>query len=104
MTVNILGTDYTIKNDTTVVNSGLDGDCNDFSKVIRIRDVAEMLDATAVYAEKEERVKQVKRHELLHAFFHESGLEEYSTDEVLVDWIAIQAPKLMKAFQEAGAI
>lgn len=48
----------------------------------------------ASLTEKRERRKEVIRHELVHAFFHESGLEQYSDDEVLVAWIAQQFPKI----------
>jgi hypothetical protein len=47
------------------------------------------------------RYNEVMRHELVHAFFYESGLCEYSDNEQLVDWIATQYDKLHKAFGEA---
>lgn len=46
----------------------------------------------------------VVRHELIHAFLEESGLSsecEWATEE-MVDWVAIQFPKMMKAFITAG--
>lgn len=53
--------------------------------------------------------KKVMRHEIIHAFLFESGLHECWThgsghDETYVDWIAVQFPKLLKAFEEAGCI
>jgi len=56
--------------------------------------------------------KQVLRHEIVHAFFNESGLgsnalscpEPWATNEEMVDWIAAQGPKLYAAWQEAGAL
>jgi len=51
--------------------------------------------------------KRIVRHELVHAFFYESGLAEdsdWAMNEAMVDWIARQFPKLLKAFQDAGAI
>lgn len=48
--------------------------------------------------------KQVLRHEIVHAFLHESGLDsntDWARNEEIVDWIAIQFPKLKKAFKEA---
>ena len=49
--------------------------------------------------------KVVIRHELIHAFLFESGLDaaSWAMNEEMVDWFALQAPKLMKAFEEAGA-
>ena len=47
---------------------------------------------------------KVIRHEIVHAFFHESGLMDYCQDEQLVDWIALQMPKLKKAMEETACI
>lgn len=59
----------------------------------------------------EEYTKKVLRHEIIHAFLYESGLwensgksEAWGQDETITDWIAIQAPKLMKSFREADCI
>lgn len=54
-------------------------------------------------------MQKVLRHEIVHAFLFESGLHENWThpdghDEAYVDWIAIQFPKLFKAFVMAKAI
>ena len=46
----------------------------------------------------------VLRHEIVHSFFFESGnYYNYGQDERLVDWIAIMAPKLIRAFYSADA-
>lgn len=49
---------------------------------------------------------KVLRHEIVHAFLHESGLRgcSWGDNEEIVDWIALQGPKLLKAWQEAGAL
>lgn len=50
-------------------------------------------------------VRKVYRHEILHAFFEESGINyKYSKDEedFLVDWFAKQFPKIRKIFDELG--
>lgn len=55
----------------------------------------------------EPEAKRLLRHEIIHAFMYESGLDENSkwgADEELVDWIAIQFPKILKVFQEVGCI
>lgn len=51
--------------------------------------------------------KHVIRHEIIHAFLYESGLEACSTtsdnwaiNEEMVDWFAIQTPKIFKVFNE----
>ena len=51
----------------------------------------------------------VLRHELVHAFLHESGLDKEAPwgnegEELFVDWIALQLPKMVKAMKEAGAL
>jgi len=38
---------------------------------------------------------KVIRHEVIHAYFHESGLTNYCNDEQLVDWLALQIPKIV---------
>lgn len=46
---------------------------------------------------------KVIRHELVHAFLHESGLavnSDWAYNEELVDWIAIQLPKMAEVFEE----
>jgi hypothetical protein len=51
--------------------------------------------------------KNVLRHEIVHAFLEESGLtvnsnkcESWATNEEMIDWFAIQSPKIFKVFQE----
>lgn len=51
--------------------------------------------------------KKVLRHEITHAFLYESGMahcsgdaESWATNEEMVDWFAIQAPKIFKVFRE----
>lgn len=46
-----------------------------------------------------EDLERVKRHEILHAFIREAGLEELNT-ETFVDFLAYQIPKLQKLFDE----
>lgn len=55
----------------------------------------------------ENHQKKVLRHEIIHAFLHESGLdwsaaatESWATNEEMVDWFAIQSPKIFKVFRE----
>lgn len=41
------------------------------------------------------------KHEIIHAYFYESGLfEKYGTDEVLVDWLALQFDKINNTIKE----
>lgn len=57
----------------------------------------------------EEYQKRTIRHEIIHAFLFESGLWQnsgsvkcWAKNEEMVDWMAIQSPKLHRAFKEAG--
>lgn len=53
---------------------------------------------------------EIVRHEIVHAFLNESGLSyntksstSWATNEEMIDWIALQADKISKAFKEAEA-
>ena len=53
--------------------------------------------------------KKVLRHELTHAFITECGLSEssqgqWACNEEVVDFLAINATKLVKLFEKAGAL
>lgn len=63
-------------------------------------------DATSL-GDLERYQKEVLRHEIIHAFLYESGIdacstsaENWGTNEEMVDWIAIQSPQIFKVFQE----
>lgn len=100
--VNVLGTEYGIITDDSLVIRGCDGECKSYSKEIRIRKADDMLCSGDSAEVKEKRYREVMRHELVHAFFDESGLDEYSNNEQLVTWIASQFPKMLKAFIDVG--
>lgn len=52
------------------------------------------------------------RHEIIHAFIYESGLDQcsfgytgpWAKNEEMVDWLAIQSPKIFKIFAEMDLI
>ena len=55
--------------------------------------------------------KKVLRHEITHAFLYESGMahcsgtaDSWAVHEEMVDWFAIQSPKIYKVFQEQGLV
>ena len=56
--------------------------------------------------------KETLRQEIIHAFLNESGLQSsamnpsgsWAKNEEMVDWIALQFPKLLEAFGTAGCI
>ena len=54
--------------------------------------------------QREERRKYIKRHEIIHAFFNESGLPGFSANEQIVDWIATQFSKILEVYRQTGAL
>jgi hypothetical protein len=98
--MNILGQKYEVIQDESLKHTDVDGLCLKYSKQIKIRLTELMLDDCEVKEEKQKRYNEVLRHEAVHAFFSESGLDCYSNNEDLVDWIANQFPKMYRAFKE----
>ncbi len=51
--------------------------------------------------------EETLRHEIVHAFLYESGLNnssDWARNEEIVDWIAVQGLKIVKAWKEAGVL
>lgn len=103
-TVNILGAEYTIEEEAGLITKNADGVCYPYSNRIKVRPAENMLDEDNTKEEKERCFKETLSHECVHAYFRESGLHNYMDDEVLVDWIAVQMPKMVKTFQELGIL
>ena len=91
----------------------LAGYCGEDSKLIVIADMSEEKYFSDMNEkEKESYRKRTLRHEIIHAFFNESGLSDSSNcyngawakNEEMVDWLAIQAPKIYKTFQKLNII
>jgi hypothetical protein len=106
--VNVLGQDYSIEFSTTKENprlDSLDGFCDSSTHKCLI----DRMDKTDDPRQKENILSYrdtVVRHELVHAFLYESGLESesWARNEETVDWIAIQFPKMAKAMMDAGCL
>lgn len=97
----ILWTQYNIIEDGEGLKKiNADGECRPYGKVIKIRSLESMLGEDATDAERKARYDETLRHEVIHAFFHECGHDDYSNNEELVDCLAIQFPKLLKLFKE----
>ena len=107
MKVTILGTEYNIryaKDKDSAKIEGANGFCELMSKEIVLNKIQE---SPMTLANVEEFKNKVLRHEIIHAFFYESGLHsnsEFAINEEMVDWIAIQFPKMLKAFIDAKCI
>lgn len=117
-TVNILGTEYRIEvhkrsEDEFMAKRHCDAYCSEYGKFIVISDVTEKECFPDLTVEEQSKFrKELLRHEIVHAFLNESGLSAsasipagaWAKHEEMVDWIAIQFPKIIKAFQEVGAL
>lgn len=106
MKINILGTEYdfiltTDTDDTRLCD--LDGYCDAYEKRIAI-ETKHNENAPGSIKDFDALRRKVKRHEIIHAFLHESGLKDYAQNELLVDWIAWQFPKMLKTFQDVDCI
>lgn len=111
-TVNILGTEYKIEfqdfDNPELKGKNRSGYTFFDEKLI----VCEDFDTDDEWKDESEKAKtsrrnNVLRHELVHAFLWESGLAQNSEEvnawamnEEMVDWFAIQSPKIFKVFQE----
>ena len=85
----------------------MDGYCDKTTKRI----VVAKKDEECEVGEFEVYQKSIIRHEIIHAFMYESGLDanfehanQFGHEETMIDWIAIQFPKLYKAFEAAGCL
>jgi hypothetical protein len=109
MKIDILGTEYTLTesneaNDSKLI--GRDGYADTSVKKCVVDDMSNAYTGTDAKENLPEYKKSVKRHELIHAFLYESGLDScsWACNEEMVDWLAIQSPKLLKAFKDADAL
>lgn len=101
--VNVLGTEYAIelrKESEDIMLTKNDGYCDNTIPLIVVGDFEEeegSLKNLEVYT------KKVLRHEIIHAFLNESGLQccsDWARNEEMVDFFAVQFHKIAKAFKE----
>lgn len=116
--VNILGTEYTIdfrkiSEDKTLKDNNWAGYCCDDEPLIVIVDTEDK-EYFLNYTDKEKKLysSSILRHEITHAFLNESGLQacanpcakSWARNEEMVDWFAIQSPKIYKVFKELNIL
>lgn len=116
MTINVLGTKYEISrvaytDDLDMIKDNCCGICNTFEKRI---DILDLKTSPMWQNEPPEAIEaaeqEILRHEIIHAFLRESGLTEsahatenaWVQNEEMVDWFAVQWPKIAIAFTVAG--
>ena len=111
-TVDVMGTKYDVylnvdrKDDSCLEHCS--GYCDKTVKRIVIEGPADDIE----FADFEVYAKTNLRHELVHAFLFESGLDANSYwgsdgsdhSEQMVEWVALQFPKLLKAFKQVNAL
>lgn len=104
MKVNVLGTEYNICVNPTEDNpkmAGASGYIELYSKTIVLKDIKKDKNT---FEDLEKFKQKVLRHEITHAFFHESGMQDYCDDETLIDWLALMIPKMTRAMQESECL
>jgi hypothetical protein len=110
MKINVLGTEYTLtvcgdEKEPRLV--GRDGFCDETTKELMVENYEDSKGEPNCKQNLLIQTNKVKRHEIIHAFLFESGLAENSSwaqNEEMVDFFAIQFPKLLKAFEQADAL
>ena len=116
--INILGTEYQIEThkvseDSYLEENKLAGYCGEEEKLIVVADMSEEKYFPNMNEREQETYrKRVLRHEIIHAFLNESGLSDSSNrfdgawakNEEMVDWFAIQSPKIFEVYLELGII
>ena len=101
--LNILGTEYKLIIDTDYcADVEADGITERYEKKIYMRNVKDMLEKGASIEAKQKRYDETLRHEIVHAFLFESGLDSYGCDETLVQWMAAKLPQVTQVFREVG--
>lgn len=110
--VSVLGTDYSVYMDVTSEDDAILRDCDGYCDHTSHKIVVCAQENDSDIDDYEAYRKKVMRHELIHAFLFESGLDGDSVWQVsgqvhpeqTVEWIAVQFPKILAAFEKAGAI
>ena len=108
-TVNILGTKYTVYL-TQDLSDTHDGFCDYTVKKIFIFGPGDNENDPFALADWTVRQREVVRHEIIHAFMFESGLDTEifhpcrGHDEQTIDWFAQQLPKIVKVCEELDVL
>lgn len=108
--VNILGSEWSVKfgNEEEYPDlSEMDGYTDLSTREIVVDDMKASQGQIGAKVDLGSYQKQVVRHEIIHAFLLESGLDSnsnsvgsWAVNEEMVDWFAIQSPKIFKVFRE----
>lgn len=110
--LDVLGTPYAVYMDISIEDDEYLRDCEGYCDKTAKRIVISGPDGDNQFADWSVYEKTNLRHEIIHAFLFESGLDGNSYwsngqddhNEQMVQWLALQFPKLLKAFQLARAL
>ena len=103
-TITVLGTIYKVKFDTDLTANNLGGCCDKSTQTIHVCKTYYEPSEPHEIDDKIMQAKKVIRHEIIHAFRYESGLQENANDneEQWIDWFACQFHKMKKVFESLG--
>lgn len=117
MKINVLGTEYTItfkkyNEDEYFKRADCNGYCSGLLKEIVLCEMSTYPDWDNETKESIDiQTKETLRHEIVHAFLNESGLacnsnstDSWARNEEMVDWFALQGPKICKVWEEVDAL
>lgn len=98
--INILGQKYDVYfvGESEMPMQDTLGVCDRYSKEIFINEDGFVGEDVTKYPELA-KAKTI-RHEVIHAFLHECGLDSYTEDETIVDALAVLYPRMQKVFSE----
>lgn len=108
--ISILGVNYILTVTNKADDSRLetcDGLCDETVKELLVDNYIDDVDDPTSKKNLAVQIQKNKRHEIIHAFLFESGLAENSSwaqNEEMVDFFAIQFPKLLETFKAADAL
>ena len=121
-TCTVLGTAYRVEmrkniEDSTFEREGFEAYCCGIERLIVIGDLDSFDTVTDDNAKQDKTANRKSeclnlRHELIHAYLNESGLTAcsfvyksgWAKNEEMVDWFAIQSPKIFATYKELGIL
>lgn len=110
MKLSILGTEYELivanERDYPYIKE-CDGYTDTSVKKLYVKDFTECQKEDSSLKDLNAYAHKVAMHEIIHAFLYESGLSvnsDWATNEELIDWIAIQLPKLSKLMVDISSV
>lgn len=105
--VNVLGTEIKIEEREEAKDNKLKNCVGYFDSSLHLIVLKKLIPDDASLGDLKQYQREVLRHEVIHAFLYESGLDgssgasaNWATNEEMVDWLAIQSPKIFKVFQD----